>query len=311
MSTRKSTFAVLLIYLASLLLVAVPAQAQTPIPTAAVSITCQPAEIKVDVKPGSTLVGFTTCTAKNPTSYIEKVALSVTSDGLAAAAPGDIYVGPGGEEDFQVVVRAQPFMTMQARTLKVEGTVQEISGLPPANVATSGASMIVSITQFALLQVEAVEPFVQLMPKTDKDFEFKVYNLGNQYDFMNVGISENSREALEDAGFNINIPISKVNVEPMVAPAKVRIQVRTPKTQGWTDAYHTLDFYAESDFSCKNGGCDRESQMITIYVRGVYLPGFELIPALSMVALAAAVAGRRFINAEDEEEEWREAAPGL
>ena len=43
----------------------------------------------------------------------------------------------------------------------------------------------------------------------------------------------------------------------------------------------------------------------------MYMPGFELIPALSMVALAAAVAGRRFINAEDEEEEWREAAPGL
>ena len=65
------------------MLVAVPAQAQ--IPTAAVSITCQPAEIKVDVKPGSTLVGFTTCTATNPTAYIEKIALSVTSDGLAAA----------------------------------------------------------------------------------------------------------------------------------------------------------------------------------------------------------------------------------
>ena len=174
MSTRKSTFTVLVIYLASLLLVAVPAQAQ--IPTAAVSITCQPAEIKVDVKPGSTLVGFTTCTASNPTAYIEKIALSVTSDGLAAAAPGDIYVGGGQDEDFQVVVRAQPFMTMQARSLVVQGSVQEINGLPPANQATSGASMIVSITQFALLQVEAVEPFVQLMPKTDKDFEFPTKN---------------------------------------------------------------------------------------------------------------------------------------
>ncbi|MBT94063.1 MAG: hypothetical protein CMA60_04470 [Euryarchaeota archaeon] len=288
---------------------AVPAQAQAPV--AAVSITCQPAEIKVDVKPGSTLVGFTTCTATNPSSYLEKISVSISSDGLAAAAPGDIYVGPNSEEDFQVVVRAQPFMTMQARTLTVQASVSEFNGLPPPNPAQSSSQMIVSITQFALLQVEAVEPFVQLMPKTDKDFEFKVYNLGNQYDFMKVGISENSRESLEDAGFNINIPISKVNVEPMVAPAKVRIQLRTPKTQGWTDAYHTLDFYAESDFSCKNGGCDRESQMITIYVRGIYLPGFEIIPALSMVALAAAVAGRRFINADDEEEEWRESAPGL
>ena len=309
MSTRKSTFTVLLIYVASLLLVAVPAQAQAPV--AAVSITCQPAEIKVDVKPGSTLVGFTTCTATNPSSYLEKISISISADGLAAAAPGDIYVGPSSEEDFQVVVRAQPFMTMQARQLTIQASVSEFNGLPPPNPAQSSSQMIVSITQFALLQVEAAEPFVQLMPKTDKDFEFKVYNLGNQYDFMKVGISENSREQLEDAGFNINIPISKVNVEPMVAPAKVRIQLRTPKTQGWTDAYHTLDFYAESDFSCKNGGCDRESQMITIYVRGIYLPGFEIIPALSMVALAAAVAGRRFINADDEEEEWREAAPGL
>jgi len=309
MSTRKSTFTVLVIYLASLLLVSVPAQAQAPV--AAVSITCQPAEIKVDVKPGSTLVGFTTCTATNPSSYLEKISISISSDGLAAAAPGDIYVGPTSEEDFQVVVRAQPFMTMQARTLSVQASVTEFNGVPPPNPASSSSQMIVSITQFALLQVEAVEPFVQLMPKTDKDFEFKVYNLGNQYDFMKIGISESSRESLEDAGFNINIPISKVNVEPMVAPATVRIQLRTPKTQGWTDAYHTLDFYAESDFSCKNGGCDRESQMITIYVRGIYLPGFEIVPALSMVALAAAVAGRRFINAEDEADEWRESAPGL
>ena len=81
MSTRKSTFTVLLIYVASLLLVAVPAQAQAPV--AAVSITCQPAEIKVDVKPGSTLVGFTTCTATNPSSYLEKISISVSSDGLA------------------------------------------------------------------------------------------------------------------------------------------------------------------------------------------------------------------------------------
>ena len=56
----------------------------------------------------------------------------------------------------------------------------------------------------------------------------------------------------------------------------------------------------------------RESQMITIYVRGVYLPGFEVIPALSMLALAAAVVGRR-LNKDEEEgiSEWRECAPGL
>jgi hypothetical protein len=54
--------------------------------------------------------------------------------------------------------------------------------------------------------------------------------------------------------------------------------------------------------------------MITVYVRGVYLPGFEIVPAISMIALAAAVAGRRFVEDREEDEEnvvWYESAPGL
>ncbi len=39
--------------------------------------------------------------------------------------------------------------------------------------------------------------------------------------------------------------------------------------------------------------------MITVYVRGVYLPGFEIIPTLSMLALAAAVTYRRLDEEED------------
>tara|TARA_B100000609_G_C16987806_1_gene317130 strand:+ start:48 stop:569 length:522 start_codon:yes stop_codon:yes gene_type:complete len=173
--------------------------------------------------------------------------------------------------------------------------------------------MIVNILQYSLVQVEAVEPFVQLMPKTDKNFEFKVYNLGNQKDFMKVGVTESYREELEEAGFTINLPSVKVQIDAIPTPTNVRVQARTPKTQGWSDAYHVLDFYAESEFACNNGGCIRESQMITVYVRGIYLPGFELVPALSMVALAAAVAGRRYLSddEEDYEEEWRESAPGI
>jgi|TARA_B100000925_G_scaffold283318_1_gene257107 hypothetical protein len=171
--------------------------------------------------------------------------------------------------------------------------------------------MIVNIMQYSLVQVEATEPFVQLMPKTDKIFEFKVYNLGNQLDFMKVGVTDTYRKTLEESGFTITLPAVKKQVDATPTPASVEVKVRTPKTQGWSDAYHVLDFYAESEFACNNGGCITESQMITVYVRGIYLPGFEIIPALSMIALAAAVAGRRFINVDDEEEEWREAAPGL
>ena len=42
------------------------------------------------------------------------------------------------------------------------------------------------------------------------------------------------------------------------------------------------------------------SQMITIYVRGVYLPGFELIPSLAMLGMAAAVIARRSADDDDD-----------
>ena len=311
MSTVKRASFLLTLYIFSMLAVAAPAAAQNPTPTAAISVTCAPSNINVEVKPGSTYSGFTTCTATNPTAYQEKISINVQADGLATAAPGDMYVGAGGSVDFQVSVRATPYMRMDARTLSVSATVQEINGFPPANSASSNNNMIVNIMQYSLIQVEATEPFTQLMPKTDKIFEFKVYNLGNQLDFMGIGITDDSRTELNDAGFTITLPAVKKQVEATTTGATVEVKVRTPKTQGWTDAYHVLNFYAESEFQCDIDKCRPETQMITIYVRGIYLPGFEIIPALSMIALAAAVAGRRFINIDDEEDEWRESAPGL
>ena len=311
MSTVKRASFLLTLYIFSMLAVAAPAAAQNPTPTAAISVTCAPSNINVEVKPGSTYSGFTTCTATNPTAYQEKISINVQADGLATAAPGDMYVGGGDSVDFQVSVRATPYMRMDARTLSVSATVQEINGFPPANSASSNNNMIVNIMQYSLIQVEATEPFTQLMPKTDKIFEFKVYNLGNQKDFMGIGITDDSRTELNDAGFTITLPAVKKQVEATTTGATVEVKVRTPKTQGWSDAYHVLNFYAESEFQCDIDKCRPETQMITIYVRGIYLPGFEIIPALSMIALAAAVAGRRFINIDDEEDEWRESAPGL
>ena len=36
-----------------------------------------------------------------------------------------------------------------------------------------------------------------------------------------------------------------------------------------------------------------QTQMVTLYIRGVYLPGFELFPSLMMLGLAAAFISKR------------------
>ena len=311
---QRSLF-LLAIYMASILVVATPAAAQVSVP--AVDLQClspnPSGAVDVPVYPGATLTGFANCKVVNPNAYAERIQIQVSADGLVVAAPGTISLGPGAESEFQTTVRADQRMTMSGRNLIVTATVVEANGAPPPNIAESQVQMIINILQFSRLQVEASEPFLQLSPKTDHNFEFKVFNQGNWADKFVVGVTDESREKLEDKGFQISLPQVAVEIESMAAPTKVRVLVRTPKNQGWTDEYHTLEFLAVSEFSCRyeTSGCNFMSQMITIYVRGVYLPGFELIPSLAMLGMAAAVIARRNMDDEEEEGAWREAAPGL
>ena len=109
----------------SVLAVAVPAAAQNPTPTAAVSVTCAPISINVEVKPGSTYSGFTTCTATNPTAYQEKISILESVTTLQLHHPGHVH-WTDSSVDFQVSVRAIPYMEMTSRTLSVQQLNQEI-----------------------------------------------------------------------------------------------------------------------------------------------------------------------------------------
>ena len=106
----------------------------------------------------------------------------------------------------------------------------------------------------------------------------------------------------ERSDFQISLPLISTEIDAQAPAQKVNVLTRTPKIQGWTDNYYQLQFKATSDFSVRTEGIPNyQTQMVTVYVRGVYLPGFEIIPTLSMFALAAAVAYRR-LDEEDEVE---------
>ena len=105
---------------------------------AAIELTCEPSGLLLEdpLAGGSQNIS---CTIGNPTTYEEKVAIRVTSDGLATAAPGDVYVGAGQEMEFNVTVSWNPFQLMagELRTLTVSAEVQEINNVPPPNTATA------------------------------------------------------------------------------------------------------------------------------------------------------------------------------
>lgn len=293
----RVTFLLLSIYAISMFSVAAPVAAQSPNPD--IDIQCSPGNIPIDVYPGSTRVGTTYCTATNPTSYSEVVRLTYSTGGLAYAGPGSVTVPPNDAITFEVTVRGDLRMAETTRTVSISGTVDTFNGIANPNPVAKISNVMVVIKQFSRLQVDASEPFKQLRPKVDYYFEFRVHNQGNALDKFNVEI--NNRQELEEAGFQISLPLISTEIDAMAPAEKISVLTRTPKIQGWSDNYYQLQFKATSDFSVRTEGVPNyQVQMVTIYVRGVYLPGFELIPSISMLALAAAVAFRRMQDDEDE-----------
>ena len=125
------------------------------IPTAAISLTCDSSDnvshlyqYSLDDASNAS-VDFDahydniTCVASNPTAYIERVAISVdTNFPIALTAPSDIVVGGNSETSFSVLVDVNldfisNYNKLTQYWLSVNASVQEISGVPPANVATS------------------------------------------------------------------------------------------------------------------------------------------------------------------------------
>jgi hypothetical protein len=158
------------------------------------------------------------------------------------------------------------------------------------------------IRQFSRLRVASEVAFLQLRPKVDYNLIFDVYNDGNAMDRFNIEVQ--NYDELNDEGFQLSIPLVSVEIESMAPPEKIRVQMRTPKNQGWTDKYFSLQFKATSEYSVRTEGIPNyQIQTMTVYIRGVYLPGFEFIGTMMMTALAAAAfAGRTSRESDDESE---------
>ncbi len=257
-----------------------------------ISIICSPSAIEIEVAPGDTRIGTTYCDATNPTLYVEKVNIQVTSAGLTYSAPGSITVAAQDTTTFEVVVRGEDQMTEGSRQVTISARVDQANGAPCPTCTSQTTNLMVVVKQFAMLRVQADEPFKQLRPKVDYIFEFKIYNDGNNRDQFVIDVA--NRGDLDDEGFQISLPEVNTWIESKAPPETMRVMMRTPKKQGWSDSYYQLDFRATSEHSIRsNGVLMQQTQMITLYIRGVYLPGFELFPSLMMLGLAAAVAFRR------------------
>lgn len=278
---------IMAVYFLSLWAGVAAVQAQT---SPDVSLTCDQPQ-PIDVYPGATRTTIIYCTLSNPTTLSEKVELTYQSGIIAVAGPGSATVPPG-DTSFQVSARADLRQPEGQQVVTITATVTQWGGTPVSGVSSPTEAKVMTVfKQFSRLRVGSELAFLQLRPKVDYTLIFDVYNDGNARDKFNVEIQ--NYDELNDEGFQLSLPLVSQEIESLAPPEKFRVQMRTPKNQGWTDKYYSLQFKATSEYSVRTEGIPNyQLQVMTIYIRGVYLPGFELVGTMMMTALAGAAIGR-------------------
>ena len=75
------------------------------------------------------------CTVTNPNSYVERIQIQMSADGLTLSSPGSIELGPNAEEEFNISATGEIGMSPRVVILNVTATVVEANGAPPPNIA--------------------------------------------------------------------------------------------------------------------------------------------------------------------------------
>ena len=149
-------------------------------------------------------------------------------------------------------------MYTSSYSIQITARVLEISGVPPPNNAESTVQNLINIKQFAQLNLEVVEPDVEIFTGEEVMLDYRLYNLGNGYDMFNFNVEYDDAQDMK-----ISMLMAKIQAESYGPPARFSVKVTAPADGSmWaTDSdgrhYYEMKFKvtAESEFSCMAGNC--------------------------------------------------------
>ena len=192
-----------------------------------VNISCSPTAIAIDVAPGDTRTGSTTCTAENPTVYVEDVDLTLSSAALASSGPSSITVPAGGTTDFQLTFRGDTGMPEGSRAATLTYVVNAANGVHCPTCQSEEINLLIIIRQYVSFRVEVELPPTSVDVGCSNYFEFKVYNEGNAADRFDFRL-KNVDDLIED-GWGIEIPSVSLWIQSLAPPERFRVMVECPE----------------------------------------------------------------------------------
>ncbi len=261
----------------------VPEKTKAGVITPVIKLTCTPAAIDVDVSPGQSGMGSSLLKIESSSSEDILVTLAASADiGFCTLSTNTVAIAANGKTEVPVVVRVPQGTAFGPATASITGRPQtEIGGILGTPMT---ATIAINIRQFAKMNLESTQPYIQVEPGKQVALNLKSWNMGNGKDTFKFEVVD--LDKLSEKGWSVQLSAVTRDVEPQSQKA-ITVTGITPKAI-WKDEFHVIKIKVTSDISNLlasqgQGVVTTEEFPFTVYVRGVYIPGFE--PAIAIVAL--------------------------
>ena len=285
--TTKISKAVILatLMLGTTLLMFTPAaEAQAVV---AYSISFTDGQVNLDVRPGASGVGCTEMLVSNEGQAAIDVDVSISGGGVTIS-PGAVSVTLGSGGSITVPICALALTQSSYKNVQVTALASGRESNTQLNSVNKNAGFAVIIEQYARLSVQAAQPFQRVGPGKEFFLTFTAVNNGNYQDTIAVEVL--NLKDLEDSGFVVALAAQQYLIDAQ-GEQPVQVSVSTPRGTviGWSNEYHTIIMQVATTLQ---GETEARSVTATLWVRGVFLPGFDPLFTIFALAIVASALSR-------------------
>ncbi len=285
--TTKISKAVILatLMLGTTLLMFTPAaEAQAVV---AYSISFTDGQVNLDVRPGASGVGCTEMVVSNEGQAAIDVDVSISGGGVTIS-PGAVSVTLGSGGSITVPICALALTQSSYKNVQVTALASGRESNTQLNSVNKNAGFAVIIEQYARLSVQAAQPFQRVGPGKEFFLTFVAVNNGNYQDTIAVEVL--NLKDLEDSGFVVALAAQQYLIDAQ-GEQPVQVSISTPRGTviGWSNEYHTIIMQVATTLQ---GETEARSVTATLWVRGVFLPGFDPLFTIFALAIVASALAR-------------------
>ena len=285
--TTKISKAVILatLMLGTTLLMFTPAaEAQAVV---AYSISFTDGQVNLDVRPGASGVGCTEMLVSNEGQAAIDVDVSISGGGVTIS-PGAVSVTLGSGGSITIPICALALTQSSYKNVQVTALASGRESNTQLNSVNKNAGFAVIIQQYARLSVQAAQPFQRIGPGKEFFLTFIAVNNGNYQDTIAVEVL--NLKDLEESGFVVALAAQQYLIDAQ-GEQPVQVSISTPRGTviGWSNEYHTIIMQVATTLQ---GETEARSVTATLWVRGVFLPGFDPLFTIFALAIVASALSR-------------------